>query len=425
MQVLKIYYLLPIFFVTGPFLPDLVITTSSLFFIIYFLKYERQYLVNNFFYFFLVFYLFIIFSSLNSNDFIFSLKSSLPYVRIIIFPLIIYYLLEKKILNLITLSKILLFVIIFLSLDSIYQFIFGYNVIGFKSPLNYRVTSFFNDEAILGSYISKILPLLISIYIYINHKSKDFSAIIYYVTFFLGIICIFLSGDRMPFGTILLYIILINIFYFEKKQFILLLSLIFAIIVLISLNNSLKNRYINMTLLQLFEGDIKIDKKFQIDEKNIEEKFNFELKNILNNKILFFSRPHQEHLKTAYSIFKDNKIIGSGPNTFRLNCTPKFHEHQSRCSTHPHNIYIQLLSETGIIGFIFLISIFFYFVYKIFYSSLNKDRLQVFIFAHLFVSIFPISTYGNFFNNYNSIMLFFPVGFYLYMLKNNKNYKTK
>jgi len=74
MQVLKIYYLLPIFFVTGPFLPDLVITTSSLFFIIYFLKYERQYLVNNFFYFFLVFYLFIIFSSLNSNDFIFSLN---------------------------------------------------------------------------------------------------------------------------------------------------------------------------------------------------------------------------------------------------------------------------------------------------------------------------------------------------------------
>ena len=26
-----------------------------------------------------------------------------------------------------------------------------------------------------------------------------------------------------------------------------------------------------MTLLQLFEGDIKIDKKFQIDEKNIEK----------------------------------------------------------------------------------------------------------------------------------------------------------
>ena len=66
-----------------------------------------------------------------------------------------------------------------------------------------------------------------------------------------------------------------------------------------------------------------------------------------------------------------------------------------------------------------------YFIFKILMSYKNKNKVQSYIFIHLFVLIFPISTYGNFFNNYNSIMMYLPVGFYLYILNNTDNYNFK
>jgi len=426
MKIFKLYYFFPIFLITGPFLPDLMVSTSSLFFLYYFYKNEKDYLKINFFYLFIIINLVFIISSLNSYNLIFSLKSSLPYLRIFIFPIIIYYLLEKKIINLNVCFKILITVVLFLSLDGLFQFLYGVNILGFKSPLNYRVTGFFGDEAILGSYLSKIIPLIISIYIFLNYKKDEKINVVFLITIFFGILCIFLSGDRMPFGTIILYLLLINLFSFNLKKFIASSFLVFFILTLLFSNNLLKNRYINMTLLQLFEKDITEinQEKNYIDQDNIKKKINFDYSNILNSKILFFSKSHNEHFKSAYSIFKKNKIIGSGPNTFRINCYPKFYEHSHKCSSHPHNIYLQLLAEVGIVGILILLSFLIFFIYKVFEGVKLRNKSQIYIFIHLFVMIFPISTYGNFFNNFNSIILFYPIGFYIYILSKS-NYKSK
>ena len=65
-----------------------------------------------------------------------------------------------------------------------------------------------------------------------------------------------------------------------------------------------------------------------------------------------FSDVHQSKYVTALKIYKDNKIFGSGTKTFRHLCErPEYHTPPLGCSTHPHNTYIQLLSETGLIGF--------------------------------------------------------------------------
>ena len=66
-------------------------------------------------------------------------------------------------------------------------------------------------------------------------------------------------------------------------------------------------------------------------------------------------------------MFLENKILGVGVKNFRNYCNEeKYKVSNLSCSTHPHNIYIQMLSETGIIGFSFLMLIFLFFSKKIF-----------------------------------------------------------
>ena len=57
-------------------------------------------------------------------------------------------------------------------------------------------------------------------------------------------------------------------------------------------------------------------------------------------------------------MFSDNKLFGQGSNTFRYLCSSekfRISDKNEGCSTHPHNIYVQLLAETGLIGVLFLL----------------------------------------------------------------------
>ena len=126
----------------------------------------------------------------------------------------------------------------------------------------------------------------------------------------------------------------------------------------------------------------------------------------------------------AIKIFKDHKLIGSGPNTFRILCYDEKNNYKTKtnsCSSHPHNFYIQLLSETGVILPILFLIIFFIVTYKII-SLLIKENGKIsnkyLILLNLFIILFPLSPNGNFFNNWLNIINFFPLGFYLSYYRN-------
>ena len=60
----------------------------------------------------------------------------------------------------------------------------------------------------------------------------------------------------------------------------------------------------------------------------------------------------------------DRPIFGHGPKMFRIKCKEKKYQIGiNPCQTHPHNFYIQLLAETGIVGFGFLFAVFSYIIY--------------------------------------------------------------
>ena len=88
---------LPIFLITGPFLPDLLISISSIIFLFLSFKYSlwKEFYDNLIIKIFFLFCLFILFRSLFSENIVLSLESSLFYFRFGLFSIAIYYVAYK------------------------------------------------------------------------------------------------------------------------------------------------------------------------------------------------------------------------------------------------------------------------------------------------------------------------------------------
>ena len=93
-----LFYLLPIFLITGPFLPDLSISIISIFFLFITIKKRDFFIYNNlFFKIFIIFYFYIVLVSLFSDNIKLSLATSVFYIRFGIFALAISFIIQKNI----------------------------------------------------------------------------------------------------------------------------------------------------------------------------------------------------------------------------------------------------------------------------------------------------------------------------------------
>ena len=107
---------------------------------------------------------------------------------------------------------------------------------------------------------------------------------------------------------------------------------------------------------------------------------------------------------------------------FRYECSDKkYYSGEYSCTTHPHNLHLQFLSEIGLIGYLFLIitliliirrfllTLYLNYIKKIDVEHFDQQNL---ILIGVFANLFPFLPSGNFFNNWLSIIYFLPIGFY-------------
>lgn len=411
--------------VTGPFLPDLFLSSLSLWFLYYVFKNKLFYVFKNkFFYFFIVFCLFCIFSSLMSERVYFSLKSSLFYFRIGIFCIFISYLIRenKNFLNYFFYTLVVTFSIVIVY--AYIQYFFNLQI----HPI--RVSSLFGEELILGSFLSRLLPLIVALFI-IRTKSKNIENYFFMVFLTLAYFCVILSGERSAFFYINLSLIFLLIFIKPKIK-IFLISLFFLLTIAFIFMKSAENNRTGKLLIERFTSNVisstrimnifKQEHSIEIHEEKIENSKKIKQE---DKRIIIFTSGHESLYRTAFNMFLDKPIIGHGPRMFRVECSnPKYSETvgdvKSSCMTHPHNFYIQLLAETGIIGFSFLFSLFIYVVFlsiKYLYNSTVKNKkiysdYNICILACLLITTWPIIPNGNFFNNYLMIIYSLPIGFF-------------
>jgi O-antigen ligase len=123
------------------------------------------------------------------------------------------------------------------------------------------------------------------------------------------------------------------------------------------------------------------------------------------HKFNIISSAHHPIIMNGVNIFIDNPIFGIGTKLFREEC--KLYDAKG-CNIHPHNSYVQLLAETGLIGFFFLLIYFIYISKKIFffvrqknllsYNNLGYYTLLVLIFANFFIYQPNMSLFHNWIN---------------------------
>lgn len=421
----SLIFFIPLFLAISIFMADLFASLSGIILIYIILK-KRDLgfikLVKIEIIYFSIFYLIILTSLVFGNYKDMSFLPSFFYFRYFLLSLSIFYLLNKYSFMI----KIFCFSIFgtigIVFFDATFQYFIGHNIFGYEkighgtiNDLQY-LTSFFDKEKKLGSYLVRFLPLLLCL-IYFS-KNNLLKKIEFPMILLIGSI-VYLCSER----TALFLLFFIYLFYFlnidKKKYFIISVILVFSVLLLS--NEKLKDKYITYTLQQtqiLHFFKKKNDDSY--DKSQIAR---------------YYSKEHEDLAFTGFIIFKENLLTGSGVKSFYHECNriknkdkdiSSSRDNKLVCSTHPHSTYVQLLSEIGIFGFL-IISVLFIKIFlinlKLLFKRKKNDYDKSYFFANLIfiINLMPFIPSGSIFNNWLNLILFFPIGFWMYIKNQIKN----
>jgi hypothetical protein len=385
----------------------------------------------------LIFFILILFSTLidiskdPKNDHFFK---SISYFRYFFLFLVSSYLVKSEKFKIKYFLVLCLVCPLFLSLDIIYQFLNGSDIFGFVGYEGYNETAshsgkdkyhlagFLGDEYIAGGYIQKffIFALILIPVIWKKlDKQKFLISTVLPIIFFSGIL---FSGNRMPLVmfcvSILLMIILIKELRFSLAIASLFCVLIFTIS--IKMNENLRTNYISFYYnSSSMIGIVKkyVSKKYPELEKGEKELYTIKLKGkkiIDKYEMTGFGSGHAVTYLTAIDVWIDNPIIGNGIKSFRIKCLTKLHLPNRVCASHPHNYYLELLNDTGLLGTLLLICAIFYLITNKFlnfkYYEKNEKLLFICLLMIIVAEFFPLRSSGSFFSTANSSFIFLILG---------------
>jgi hypothetical protein len=362
---------------------------------------------------FIFFILSIISTIINygNSDYIILVKS-IADIRFAFLFLLIRNLFHHKIIKINILLILSALGAIFVSLDIFLQFIYGKNILGYPQ-LEGRYGGIFGKEAIAGSYIQKFSMLAVLPFFYFKPKKfLNIRFILIPITLFILGAGILMTLDRTPFviyifSLLLLLILLKN---FRKTISISILLIVLFFIIAYKNNDLFHHRYspvfystkiINSEIINLINKN-----KSSINEKKNED---LKEKIILKTGIEY----HSLYL-SAFYVFKNSFWVGSGTKSYLKKCYElKKNKEELLCAPHPHNLYLEILVNQGLMGFATFI-IFLYFLFKKYFLNLIKlrinqtERLLTVIFLIILISeLWPLRSYGSIFQTVNGSIFWF------------------
>ena len=369
--ILILYSVLPVFLIVGTALSEFILVLLCFSFIYRYFFERINIFDNKLLYGLGIIYIALLINLIFSHNFSNSLLRNVFFIKYLIFTLGTINFFSSKKFRISFIYKIWILIISIFAIDMYVQFFFGKNIIGIESPLKFhRVSGFMGDELKAGSLI---------------------------LSFSLILSCFLINNDRYK-----------NI------------GLLLIIFFIISNYNTFNERYKN-----------------QIFKNFAQSNFNF--------IEYIYSTEYGKVYYTGITVFQNNKLFGVGNKNFRLLCkdsekekfltqnniiydkefiNEKFEE-KFRCNTHPHQIYIEILSEHGAFGFIILMILIYFFIKQNFlYIIKTRDLVLCCKFMIILINFLPILPGGSFFTSFNATLFWINVSLF-YSYKNLSSQKSK
>ena len=393
-------FTLPILIIIGAFAVNSFAIIFSLYGLVNFNFLIKNNIINKRILFFFFSFLILIFpyDSINFQN---SIVKYLAFFRFVLmlFGLLIFFSKQNtnKFFN--TLYKVYIIYLIIISIDVLIENFYGFNILGYSTDYTGRIASFTNDELIIG-YILGYLFIFSSAELYKKTHYKYF----YIISIFFLIIS-FIIGERSNFLKLFLLIFtfyLINIIFFEKLKLRIFLWIIPIFIILLA-------------------SSYELSKNTHQGKKLFKEVNSLDIVEIKKN---FYASRHASQYFTAYNIFLNYPIFGIGINNYYEESRKIQYENKdlqatgSRVTNHPHQLYLEIISEVGLFGSIYFFFVIFYPIY-ISVKNLIKKK-DSFLLSHLLLHIFfvmPFLPSGSFFGTNYGVPFWFNLSILLYLTK--------
>ena len=271
----------------------------------------------------------------------------------------------------------------FLIFDLYYEVIFGHNLVGHQSPWKDRLSGMmFEELKIAHLLIGFSLPTLFFIF----ESDKNIKKFIISIIVFS--IILILTGERANtlkglFVIFLSFLLYKNKFFQIKKVYLFLFLIIFSVLIYSKPN---------------------IHQRYYLEISNAWKNSNSSVFNLVKNS------NYGPHYQVAWSIFQNYPIFGSGLKTFRIECRKKAYSEYSGCTTHPHQLYLEFLSEIGLVGFILFVSFFVYILYRAKKYLLKNQNGAVLCSAlYVFALTIPLLPSGSFFTSFGATIFWINI----------------
>jgi len=391
-------YLLPLLLVFSRSLADITIVLVSVSFLYY--SYKNigwEWIKDKWFFLALIFsaYCMTINSALSINP-TESLAYSIFFIRWPIFSMALAYWVLNDIKSLKRFMLSMAIVLLFIIFDTWWQFFFELDIFGFEKFRSDRLTGPFKGNPHVGVWVSKLVLLLpLFLILYNKMKLQDHRNYLTYVFFIIStllFLSVLITGERMALLMMIssIFILFIGlaldkIFSFKK---ILILSLL---------------SFFGILIFAYFFPDVTQYAFFSTIEK------------ILNWRSSDYGLVWQ----SAYDVWMQSPFFGAGLHKYREACenlgtygSYYLDSAGSGVCFHPHNITLQLLSETGVIGFI----LFYLMVIFLAISSLRTYVTKklwlnfAIVFSIIFSCFLPIQSGTSFFANKYGAIIWLLVG---------------
>ena len=389
-------FLLPFAILFSRSVADITIIVIALLFLLKsYLERDWDWAKESWFKFACIFFAYCVFInaalSINPTE---SLKYSIFFMRWPLFALALVFWIFKDAISLKKFLYTTAFLSLFLVLDSWYQYFVGVDIFGFEKYSPTRLTGPFSGPHI-GMWLTKIITLPLFLLVLLKQGTKFFNQKYAYLFFLLFcatyFLTVFITGERMALLMTLLslFIILIGLVLNKNISLTRVMFLLLALGIFTYLFSNLypeqSNRAITSTIVKITNWQ---------------------------------SSDYGLVWKSAYDVWQQSPLFGVGLHKYREACellgtygTAAKPIGQGVCF-HPHNITMQLLSETGIAGlFIFFAMVTSLAIKLLKEHYLSKRWLCFFLLLNVLVACFlPFQSNTSFFSNKYGALVWLLVG---------------